>query len=180
MCSGTADAPAPVTAPPSATIEARKRVTALGGFSSCSTADSRGTSSRRATSRVIARSWKPTPRRSATAGATRLPPVPNAAEIVTTGAAMSLRHGLVGRRLHPLAPLDELVRVEDELLGHAGVEVLVGLRRLVERDHRGVHGLGDLHAVVEDRLHEPAVVAHDRALARHQRVRLGPAQADAH
>src|SRR5215207_11650209 len=61
--------------------------------------------------------------------------------------------------------LDEAVRVEHELLGRSLVEVLVALRRVVERDDGGVDRLGDLHAIVEDRLHEPVVVAHDRALA---------------
>ena len=59
------------------------------------------------------------------------------------------------------------------------VEVLVALGRVVERDHGGVDGLGDLAAVVEDRLHQLAVVAHHRALAGGERVRLRPAEPDA-
>ena len=64
-------------------------------------------------------------------------------------------------------------------LRRALVEVLVALRGLVEGDHRRVDGLGDLDLVVEDRLHQAAVVAHHRALAGRERVRLRPAEADA-
>src|SRR5688572_31725081 len=41
-------------------------------------------------------------------------------------------------RLSDLSGLDQAVRVEHELLGRALVEVLVAVRRLVQRDHRGV------------------------------------------
>jgi glycerol kinase len=75
--------------------------------------------------------------------------------------------------------LDQPVRVEDELLGHARVEVLVAVRRLVERDDGRVDGLGDVGAVVQDHLHQPAVVAHHGALAGREGVRLRPAEADA-
>src|SRR5688572_27150250 len=53
-------------------------------------------------------------------------------------------------RLSDLSDLDQAVRVEHELLGRALVEVLVAVRRLVQRDHRGVDRLRDLRAVVED------------------------------
>src|SRR4029453_1420308 len=48
-----------------------------------------------------------------------------------------------------------------------------------ERDHGGVDGFGDLDLVVEDALHEGAVVLHDGALARGEAVTLGPAEAEA-
>ena len=54
----------------------------------------------------------------------------------------------------------------------------VAPRRVVERDRRRVDRLGDLHPVVQDRHHQLAVVAHDRALAGGEGVRLGPAEAD--
>src|ERR1700743_1168773 len=56
--------------------------------------------------------------------------------------------------------LDQTVRVEHELLGNAAVEVLVTLRRVVERDDRGIDRLGDVRLVVEDHLHEAVVVLH--------------------
>ena len=43
----------------------------------------------------------------------------------------------------------------------------------------GVDRLGDLDLVVQDALHQLAVVLHDRALAGGEAVALGPAQADA-
>src|SRR6185437_15774684 len=71
---------------------------------------------------------------------------------------------------------DQPVGVEDELLGDAAVEVLVALRSFVERDHRGVDGLGDVGLVVEDHLHQPAVVAHHRTLPGGEALGLGPAR----
>src|SRR5919107_4417871 len=73
---------------------------------------------------------------------------------------------------------DHAVRVEDVLSGRALVEVLVALGRLVERDHGRVDVAGDLHLVVQDRHHQLAVVAHHRALAGGEGVRLGPAEPD--
>ena len=72
------------------------------------------------------------------------------------------------------------MRVEDELLGRALVEGRVSLRGVLERDGRGLHVLRDAHLVVEDRLHEPAVVLHDGALPGHERVGLREAQAEPH
>src|SRR5690606_24158379 len=48
------------------------------------------------------------------------------------------------------------------------------------RDRGGVDGVGDLHAVVEDRLHELAVVRHHRALAGREAQRLRPAETETH
>src|SRR5437870_3192671 len=78
----------------------------------------------------------------------------------------------VSRRDHP-------VRIKHEFLRRSLVEILVSLRRLIERDRGDVHRLGDLDLVVQDALHEGAVVAHDRALTGGELVALGPAQADA-
>src|SRR5687768_13066904 len=71
------------------------------------------------------------------------------------------------------------VRVEDEFLGSALVEVLVALGGVVQGDDGGIDGLGDLDLVVQDGHHKLAVVAHDRALAGGEGVGFGPAQADA-
>src|ERR687897_609663 len=61
--------------------------------------------------------------------------------------------------------LDQTVRVEDELLGRALVEVLVPLLGLVQADHGRVDRLGDLRLVVEDHLHQAVVVLHHRTLS---------------
>src|SRR3954463_16394203 len=74
---------------------------------------------------------------------------------------------------------DQTVRVQDELLARTLVEILVAGWRLVERDDGGVDRLGDLDLVVEDRLHETAVVLHHRRLPGGEGVRLRPAEADA-
>src|SRR5688572_4478892 len=81
-------------------------------------------------------------------------------------------------RLSDLSGLDQAVRVEHELLGRALVEVLVAVRRLVQRDHRGVDRLRDLRTVVEDHLHEAVVVLHHRTLAGGEAVGLRPAETD--
>ena len=69
--------------------------------------------------------------------------------------------------------------IEDELLGRTLVEVLVPLRGFVERDHGDVHRLGNLNLVIENRLHQPAVVSHHRALASGKEMGFGPPQPDA-
>ena len=46
---------------------------------------------------------------------------------------------------------DHAMGVEHELLGRALVEVLVSLRRVLERDHRGADRLRDLRLVMPDR-----------------------------
>jgi len=71
------------------------------------------------------------------------------------------------------------VRVQDELLGRALIEVLVSLRGFVERDHGGVDRLGDLRLVVEDHLHQAVVVLHHRAPTRRRVRRRRPDRAGA-
>src|SRR5437764_1234936 len=71
---------------------------------------------------------------------------------------------------------DHAMRVEDELLGSTLVEVHVALRGLLQRNDRGVDCLGDLHLVVQDRIHQLAMVAHDRALTGGEGEGLGPTQ----
>jgi hypothetical protein len=70
---------------------------------------------------------------------------------------------------------DQAMRVEDELLGGALVEVHVTLRSLLQRNDCRVDRLGDLHLVVEDRHHQLTIVAHDRALTGGEGKGLGPA-----
>src|SRR5438128_149943 len=74
---------------------------------------------------------------------------------------------------------DHFVRIDDEFLGRAFVEILVALGSIIQRNHRRVYRLGDLDLVVEDGHHQIAVVALDGALASDKGVALGPAQADA-
>ena len=71
------------------------------------------------------------------------------------------------------------MRVDDKLLRHAVVELGVALGRVVEADNLHVHGLGNLDFVVQDGLHQLAVVLHHRRLAGVEGVALGPAQAEA-
>src|SRR6266849_7587485 len=59
---------------------------------------------------------------------------------------------------------DHAMRVEDELFGSTLVEVLVALRGLLQSNDRSVDRLSDLHLVVQDRIHQLAMVPHDRAL----------------
>src|SRR6266702_5103674 len=56
------------------------------------------------------------------------------------------------------------MRVEDELFGSTLVEVHIALRGLLQSNDRSVDRLSDLHLVVQDRIHQLAMVAHDRAL----------------
>src|SRR5918997_3573127 len=70
------------------------------------------------------------------------------------------------------------VGVQDVLLGRALVEVFVALGGFVQADDLGVHRVGDVRLVVQDAHHQAAVVLHDRALAREERVALGPAEAE--
>src|SRR5947209_4104546 len=81
------------------------------------------------------------------------------------------RHGTSGG--------DDAVGVDDELFGGALVEVLIALGGVVEADDARVDVPGDRDLVVEDALHELAVVLHDRALAGGEGVALGPAESDA-
>src|SRR5215469_2369744 len=71
------------------------------------------------------------------------------------------------------------VRIDDELFGSSLIKVFVALRRLVKRDDGRVDGLGDLHFIVQNGHHQPAIVTEDRALASGERAGLGPAEPDA-
>src|SRR5882672_763518 len=72
--------------------------------------------------------------------------------------------GVPGEGEKPLRR-DHLVRVDDEFLGRALVEILVALGGFVEGNDRRVDGLGDLYLVMQDGHHQIAVVALDGALA---------------
>ncbi len=63
------------------------------------------------------------------------------------------------------ALLKQAVWIEDELLCYTGVEGLVALGCVVERDHGCVDDLCDGEPVVQDCLHELAVVLQDGRLA---------------
>src|SRR5690625_2217718 len=75
---------------------------------------------------------------------------------------------------------DGAVGVDDVLRRRALVELLVAARCVVQADDLGVDRLGDVDPVVEDRLHEAAVVLHHRRLAGDEGQRLGPAGAEVH
>src|SRR6266516_3044749 len=136
---------------------------------------------------------KPVKRESTTIRVRRLPhpsPKPRAAQHIPSEEQrpgpdeFRAGHTRRGRQL-PAPPVDgwsvgdQAVRVEDELLGGPFVEVLIALRRLVERDDSGVDIARDLHPVVKDRHHQLPVVGHHRALAGGEPVRLRPAETDA-
>src|SRR6266545_4589017 len=78
-----------------------------------------------------------------------------------------------------LCGCNHMVRIDDELLGRALVEIAVTLGRLIEADHGDVYCLSDLDSIVKDRLHQLTVIAHHGALAGGEGMRLRPAQADA-
>ena len=83
------------------------------------------------------------------------------------------------RRLSGPKVFKLVVRVDDEFLRRAGIELAVTARCLVEADHLHADDFGDVDAVPQDGLHQRAVVLHDRRLAGEEAVRLGPAQAEA-
>src|SRR6266566_7854331 len=81
---------------------------------------------------------------------------------------------------HSLRRFGELpVRIDDELVRDAGVEVLVTFRRLLKTDHLDIDDLGDGQSVPEYRLHELPIVLQHRRLAGMERVRLCPAKTEA-
>src|ERR1700753_2172412 len=76
--------------------------------------------------------------------------------------------------------MNQAMRVEDELLGNAGVEILVALWSFVQCDYRGVYYLCDWQTIMQNGLHELIVVLEHRCLTGEEAMRLGPTQADAH
>src|SRR6201995_1609679 len=71
------------------------------------------------------------------------------------------------------------VRIDDELVRDAGVEVFVTFRRLLKIDHLDIYDLGDGQSVPEYRLHELPIVFEHRRLAGMERVRFCPTKAEA-
>ena len=55
--------------------------------------------------------------------------------------------------------------VEYEFHGSSLVEIGIAFGRVFERDDLRIHDVGDGDAIVQDRLHELAIVAQDRRLA---------------
>src|SRR5579859_603113 len=74
---------------------------------------------------------------------------------------------------------DKVVRVEDKFLGGTLVKVLVAFGSVIKRNDCGIDRPGDLYPVVQDRVHQLAMVAHDRALSCREGEGLGPAQTNA-
>src|SRR5216684_4908039 len=71
------------------------------------------------------------------------------------------------------------VRIDDEFVRDAGVEVFVAFRRLLKVDHLDIDDLGDRQSVPKYRLHELPVVFQDRCLAGMEAVGLCPAETEA-
>src|SRR6266850_1893577 len=78
-----------------------------------------------------------------------------------------------------LGGLGELpVRIDDELVRDAGVEVFVAVRGLLKTNHLDVDDLSDGQSVPKDRLHELPVVFQHRRLASMEGMGLCPAEAE--
>src|SRR5712671_5468123 len=73
----------------------------------------------------------------------------------------------------------QAVWVQNELLARTLVEIAIPGGCLVEGDDGRVDRFRDLDLVIEDRLHEGAVVLHHRGLPRGEGMGLRPAEADA-
>src|ERR1700748_3768706 len=72
------------------------------------------------------------------------------------------------------------VWIDDEFLGDAFVEIFIAHGRIVELDDRGVDDLGDGQTVVQNGLHQIAVVAENGRLSGEEAVALGPAETETH
>src|SRR5688572_14115438 len=69
------------------------------------------------------------------------------------------------------------VRIENELHRRALIEIGIAFGCLLKRDHLRIDDVRDWDAIVEDRLHELAIVAQDRRLlAGKEGMRLRPAE----
>src|SRR5258707_11192758 len=71
------------------------------------------------------------------------------------------------------------VRINDELVRDAGVEVFVTFLRLLKIDHLDIYDLGDGQPVPKYRLHELPIVFEHGRLAGMERVRFCPAETEA-
>ena len=65
-----------------------------------------------------------------------------------------------------LAPIEGVMRIDDELFRDTCIKRLVRLRCLIERDDFNIHRLGDVDAIVKDCHHQAAVVLHHGCLTR--------------
>ena len=73
-----------------------------------------------------------------------------------------------------------VMRIDDEFLGYAGVECLIGLGRLSERNQLDIDRLRNLDAVMKDRHHQAAVVFHHGCLTGRKGMRLCPSESQPH
>src|SRR6266851_2084465 len=73
-----------------------------------------------------------------------------------------------------------VMRVDDEFLGHPGIERLVRLGCLRERNQLDIYRLRNLDAIMKDRHHEAAVVFHHRRLTRRKGMGLCPSESESH
>ena len=75
------------------------------------------------------------------------------------------------------AQLEKAVGIKDKLLGCSFVESGIALRGVAERKNGGVYDFCNGQAVMQDGLHELAVVLQHRRLASVEAVRFRPAEA---
>ena len=71
------------------------------------------------------------------------------------------------------------MRIDDEFVCDAGVEVFVAFRRLLKTDHLDIDDLGDRQSIPQYRLHQLVVVFQHRRLAGVEGVGLRPAEPEA-
>jgi hypothetical protein len=70
--------------------------------------------------------------------------------------------------------------IQNELLCHARIKLPVSNRRLTQGEDRSVDNLGDLQTIMEDGLHQLAVVLEHRSLAGVEPMRLRPSEPEPH
>ena len=71
------------------------------------------------------------------------------------------------------------MRIDDELVRDAGVEVFVTFWRLLKIDHLDIYDVGDGQSVPKYRLHELPIVFQHGRLAGMERVRFCPTETEA-
>src|SRR5581483_10135205 len=74
---------------------------------------------------------------------------------------------------------DQVVRVDDKFLCSAPVKILIASGGLIQGNDGGVNRSGDLYLVIQDRIHQLTMVAHDGTLSGGEGEGLGPAQTNA-
>lgn len=56
--------------------------------------------------------------------------------------------------------------VDDEFLGGSFVEILIAFGRFIQANYFDIYRFGDLYFIVQDGVHQLAMILHNRTLAR--------------